>query len=734
MKKYFTWRTNLIFYIVIIFIANLLLISLPLTKVFGYEFAAANAAIITLLSGLYALHYFKVKEKQDDEIEITFLLKSICFLLSVPALVGIINSLFTGFCSFIDGALFYLIITVPSALVGISIGLTAHRLVRKFRIVLYILIFTVILLIAFFEIYFNPQVYLFNPVFGYFPGTIYDEAITVNWKIFSYRFLNLIYFSALLFILKRSISLSKILVTLLIAIIFHLLSPAFGYSTTNSSLRSLLPKKVETENFTTYFANDVDDDLIRRVALNQEFYYNELIEFFKEKPEKKTTCYFFNNSNQKKELLGSGSADVAKPWLNQIYISSDSWEHTLKHEIAHCFTKSFGAGIFRLAGDFNPALIEGIAEAADGFYDENSIDYLAFAAYVNGYEVNLENLFSGFNFFGNTSGLSYVYAGSFTKFLIEFYGIQKFKNYYRTNDFINSYGTDFNNIAKEYFRFLKEAETGKSSDAAKYYFGRKALISKTCPRVISDLINEGWEHISNKDFSGASKRFEKVISLSDNYHAYLGFAYIYDNTDSLSAAIKILKIAADKFEGTSYSYSIKLRLADLFVKTGETAEAESLYIYLVNANPNRYLSNLGNLRLELSKNDSSLIKYVKGSDYDKYFILKELNHKQYTYCSFPVLTNLSERLNEDYSIFLQQFDKKMEVTDFTSSYGVLKLAEYMMQHFDYKNARKMAGLSLRYSSDSNLMQYAKSIYSKAEWLHSNSAYIINKLKITKTQN
>ena len=50
---------------------------------------------------------------------------------------------------------------------------------------------------------------------------------------------------------------------------------------------------------------------------------------------------------------------------------------TLKHEIAHCFTASFGTGIFKLASGFNPALIEGVAEAADGFYDENSIHYLA---------------------------------------------------------------------------------------------------------------------------------------------------------------------------------------------------------------------------------------------------------------------------------------------------------------------------------------------------------------------
>ena len=101
----------------------------------------------------------------------------------------------------------------------------------------------------------------------------------------------------------------------------------------------------------------------------------------------------------------------------------------LNTKLAHCFTAGFGTGIFKLAAGFNPALIEGVAEAADGIYDENSIHYLASLAYKNDYRVNLNSMLSSFSFFGSVSSLSYIYSGSFIKYLTNEYGIEKVKNF-----------------------------------------------------------------------------------------------------------------------------------------------------------------------------------------------------------------------------------------------------------------------------------------------------------------
>jgi hypothetical protein len=72
-------------------------------------------------------------------------------------------------------------------------------------------------------------------------------------------------------------------------------------------------------------------------------------------------------------------------------------------------------------------LIEGIAMAADPQYGENNIDFMAALAYNNGYKADLNRIYSHYNFFSQNSSLSYIYAGSFTKYLIDTYGIEKFK-------------------------------------------------------------------------------------------------------------------------------------------------------------------------------------------------------------------------------------------------------------------------------------------------------------------
>jgi hypothetical protein len=106
---------------------------------------------------------------------------------------------------------------------------------------------------------------------------------------------------------------------------------------------------------------------------------------------------------------------------------------------------------------------------------------------------------------------------------------------------------------------------------------------------------------------------------------------------------------------------------------------------------------------------------VSGSDYDKYSILKQLNSKAYNYSSIPLMIDLSTSLEEDYQAFLQNFENDLEVKDELSSYAVYKISEYMLKNFDYNNARKMAGFSLRYKSDANLLKLTKEHYKKTEW-------------------
>ncbi|MGB5529595.1 MAG: hypothetical protein WBQ32_06460, partial [Ignavibacteriaceae bacterium] len=441
----------LIVYLIIIGVINLYLQTLPLTNVFGYEFSAINALLLSFLSGLFSISYLKSLVKENQKFNVENFISALRWMIFLPFAISVINSIIFGFCSFTDGLLFYLVITFPSVIIGSAIGSAVFVLIKKLKVISYVILYLLILLIPILEIYFNPQIYLYNPLFAYFPGTIYDEGLSVDLKLTLYRFYNLIFFlSILVYLIKYQFKSSSIIrrksflfLSIGIAAIFYFfLSPVFGFTTTESRLNNELSYQVESKHFIIQADRRIEKEVIQQVVLNQEYYYSQLSNYFAEVPATKINSFIFFDSEQKKKLFGSGAADVAKPWLNSIYVSLDSWESTLKHEIAHCFTAGFGTGVFKLAAGFNPALIEGVAEAADGFYDENSIHYLAALAYKNEYRINLNSLFNYFSFFGSVSSLSYIYSGSFIDFLTSEYGIDKVKNFYQTNDFNLSLETD----------------------------------------------------------------------------------------------------------------------------------------------------------------------------------------------------------------------------------------------------------------------------------------------------
>jgi hypothetical protein len=720
-------------YLLIIGLINVYLQTLPLTNVFGYEFSAVNALLLSFISGLYILSLLKSTERQKIEFNLQKFVKTLGLMILLPFAISIIKSIIFGFCSFSDGLFFYLVITLPSVIIGSAIGSAIYFSIRKFRVPAFIIIYLLILFIPVLEIYFNPQIYLYNPLFAYFPGTIYDEGLSIDYKLTLYRIFNVIFFLSILsYFIKWGTQQSSFtkyltfsLMALVVAALFYFfVSPLFGYTTTQSKLSQELSGLVESKHFTIHTDKRIDKNILQQIVINQEYYYSQLRNYFVEEPKSKINSYVFFDSEQKKNLFGSGAADVAKPWLNSIYVSVDSWESTLKHEIAHCFTAGFGTGVFKLAAGFSPSLIEGVAEAADGFYDENSIHYLASLAYKNNYKVDLTSLFSSFSFFGSVSSLSYIYSGSFIQYLIKEFGIEKVKLFYRTNDFESSISEKIDYVIENYEVFLAGVAADGKKGIANYYFGRKSLISKVCPRYVSSRLTKAWQYYSEKDYDKAQQIFGAILSKVEDYSAVIGLSKIYEDKDSIDKAITLLQNSQETFSNTSSEYDLKFRLAELCVKNSEIDKAREYYYYLSNAKPSRRIELLANTRISLVEN-GSIQNYVSGSDYDKYAILKKLNSKEYQYSSLPLMIDLSSSLEEEYRDFLLNFENHLEVKDELSSYAVYKLSEYMLKNFDYANARKMAGFALRYKGETNLLSLAEEHYKKTEWLFKNAKRIID---------
>lgn len=722
-KRYFSSVLILVLY-------NIILIKLPLTSVFGFEFSALNSILLIIISGLLVISFLKRKENFLKNI-----LKLSPILLLVPLMISVLNSLITTTCSLADGFLFYIVITVPSIVIGSALGLASYYIFPKYPRLIFILLLGIAAIIPVIEIYFNPQIYFYNPLVGFYPGTIYDERLSVTFRLVIYRLINVIFFLLIIYSIHRIINytlrINKFLFLVLVSsiiIIFLICSPFLGFSTTKSGIEKSLKGKCYTEHFEIIYDTSIDTAYLKNVIINHEFFYFELKKFFMDEPHRKITSFIFKDNRQKGELFGSENADVAKPWLYQIYTTAGSYDNSLRHEIAHIFSASFGIGPFKIAHNFNPALIEGIAEAAAPLYKTWYLDQIASIAYNNNYKFTIDNLYAGLNFFGQTSGLSYVYAGSFTNYLINRYGIKRFKEWYKGKSFSEIYDSSLTDIAGKYYEYLQQLGFTNKQNVAQYYFGKQTIFSKICPRYIADQLESGWNNYNNNNYTEAERIFDHINIITQNYSALYGLILSKVELKKEKEALSLLEMEISKYSKSAYYFSLELLRGDLLVRNREYDKAKKQYYQLNCQDPDLHYNYLSKLRLDISQNDSLIYNYITGVDSAKFEILVKSNLNSYDYASFPVMVDLAGTLHKSYKEILSLFDKNIIVNDIYSSYGVYYLSRYMSENLDYVHARKLAALASRYKDEDGIQIFLRSHLVKIDWVYSNYEKIMNNAK------
>lgn len=709
--------------LVMLFVSNLLLLNLPLTNILGYEYSVINGILITFFSGVFTVSFIRKNGLKKGMPEFfRELFRDLSLLLILPLLMGLIAAFFVKNCSLMQGLFYYLVLTVPSVIIGSSLGLIGYLISSKFSYLNFIVLYLIILLLPLFYFYFNPQVYFYNPVIGYYPGTIYDEAVQIDLKLISYRLLNLLYFGCLGYFAfklssKKSFRLKAVLYLagLLAAVIFILSGDSLEYATTEKGMIKKLGGHISTGHFEVYYDSRIESRSVKSVLLHNEYYFEQICSALKVKPSKKVTTFLFYDSQQKKELMGSANADVAKPWLYQLYINYSNYEQTLKHEIVHCVSSEFGVTPFKISSGFNPSMLEGLAVALQDDYNGHTVHYMAALAYNNGYKYPVDKLFEGLNFFGQLSSLSYIYAGSFIKFLIDKYGVEKLKKVYSHGSFSSAYGKPLNELVNEYYGFIAVYGKPSGSDEAVYYYGRKPIFKRVCARYLAERIENAWALYNSGQYGESEEMFRNLLKYSESYQALIGYVNSLRKTEKAEQALKVLKYNLDKYANTSYYYNLELITADMLALNKDFNKADSVYLKLSGQNASRDYDYLSSLRRQLAADTSVLRRYLKGSDFDKYSILKVMNAGSVSYASVPVLIGLSEKLEENYEEFMKNWTERIKVTDFQSSYAAYKLSDYALRHLKFEDARRLIIDALSYKDDSEYREVLTNELRKINW-------------------
>lgn len=541
------------FSLIIVTLFSIALTFFPLIGVLGFEYAVTSAFLLSFVfiftsvaltsSAYYEDSYFtNPNELLTKPVLINFSLLLINFM------IGLISSFYKRDCDVGSGIAFYLLIPLITWVFSTSIGVLSGVLFRKRGFIAGSLVLISIIVYSLWSFYGQVHIFFYNAVIGYFPGSFYDESITVTSSLVLYRAVILLW-AFLIFTLVLIIrSLNKNKVSLFLIFIFVSLTSLLtftyfkqenlGFKYSREYIKqNLLSETYETEHFVIHYApGSKEAEDIQLIAGDHEWRYEEISSYLKIDLNDKISSYIYPDKESRKKYFGSFGAPFANPIhkeIHQVYTSFPM--QSLKHELVHVISSEFGSDLTRISPELG--LVEGVAVAAD--WPVNKVDRHQAAKFLLSDEKLSRYLkhFLDFRFWYYPQSTSYTLMGSYCKYLIDVFGIENFKKYYKTGS-PEVYGQTTDQLITSWVEFLNSniELTEDERMLLEDRFSEKSVFQSTCSRKTDKLFAKGIRKYKSGDFSGAAIKFRQVHDLSGDSNAkmFLAYSYYYNNDyDSL---------------------------------------------------------------------------------------------------------------------------------------------------------------------------------------------------------
>jgi len=670
---------------ILIAAVSIILLQLPLSNVLGFEYSVFISVILSFISGISITLFLKW------ELKISEISRYLFIFILIPLILGYLNSFVTKNCSLLDGFVFYFVFVCVSLTFGTALGILTFVISKKYSQSIFILIWAAIFLWSIMVYYFSPQLYLFNPIYGFFPGFVYDEEINLSSTILFYQFcvfiISILIISASLLKLNGRVKLQRNLFffSAIMIVGFIYFSDNLGFSTSLKKLEEKFVKQEIDQRFEFFFENDsVSKIEIEIIRLTTEFHFNYLTDFFKTEPKEKIKIFFFENDESKKKLLGTASADFTKPWQYTIFLTRKNFLDVIGHELAHNFCGEYSKNIFHVADGFNLGLVEGAAMAAE--WEWNNKTPHSYAANIFKFigELNPSAMLRGFTFAFKPSSMSYIISGSFVRFLIDEYGIDKFSQLYASGEYENVYGLTLDELSNQYSKFIKAYEVNSSDSlSALYYFKRQSLFEKECLRNIAKNTKMAYTFLKEKKFSKAEDLFSELWEKVKNPYISYGLLYSKLYQSKFNECIDFYEkenLRSDFNPSYVSSYTI---IAYAYALEGELEHALRLLNFSLKLNLNPSFNNSILFRLKIIRSKNMLETYLFSDEEEKVAKIFLTEFKDdiiamdqfHNYLVLDVKKKYLSKYSKNFYVFENEFYKAIKAYDFELANLILNTLE-----------------------------------------------------------
>ncbi len=517
---------------------TLLLAFLPLFNLLGYEFSLAIAVAISLSTGplvISHLHRTPTPASITPAHAFANLCRHHAIFLFPPWAIISLNAIRVTNCDYLAGLAFYLFIpglTLPFAIVLAMTLAVALPQRRRLAISTYFLVFFLSLAGAAAFLLSEPPIVVVNPFFGYFAGSIYDEALRIPIPLMAYRaaLCAVVLFAIAAFELrfhwqvKQRLAAGWLTLAILSALATALLvsySQPLGISINRRAVQQQLGAATQTQHFTIYHSAAPEwREKATAMAEDHDFRYHQLAAFFgNQPPATPVQVYVYPDRDTKAHLMGARNTLVAKLWLGEMHILYHHYAASVvKHELAHVFSADFGSGPLRLSARWGifpqMAWVEGMAVAAE--WPATELTPHGWAAAMLALEIAppLTELIETRAFWGTHSRTAYTLMGSFVRWLIDDQGIDKAKAVYRGQPFAEVYHRSVEDaVAAWETEMRRHPLSPRELEVARLTFDRPPIFAKKCARSLADksIQAQQWARQGH---------YERALDLALEVHHY----------------------------------------------------------------------------------------------------------------------------------------------------------------------------------------------------------------------
>ncbi|HEX9613916.1 MAG TPA: hypothetical protein VGA55_00325 [Bacteroidota bacterium] len=584
-------------------VVSLVCTQLPLFNYVGFEFSAIIALVGSYCAGLAVFKLSRVggELKPPYPLFRSSLLFSL-ILLVPPLLIMSLNALRVKNCSWSDGLAFYLLGPVPAAAFSASIAVLTTALTARWRKTLFTLFYIIIIAQILIVTLTTPRIFAFNPILGFFPGITYDESMEIGTRLLYFRFVTLIAAGVIVVLangarrfrnelttgrIARPAEMVSLVAGFVVLGMVYFYSDELGFSSSENSIRKELDGVYATDHFTiSYPKEKISEDRIKEIAVRHEYYFFIIGGELKTGQSRRIRSFLYSSPHQKGRLTGAAGTNIAKPWLSQLHINAGDIDRALKHELVHVMAAEFGFPLLRIGT--NPGLIEGLATAVEGVEYDEPLHRLAAQILSLGSEPNVESLFSLSGFLRSHGGTGYALSGSFCRFLIDRYGIRRFKWLYRTGSFESFYNKGLSELVSEWRGFIeRERPTIHQTARAAYLFRRPSIFGKECARVIAGLNEETRSLLRNKCFDEAIESSKRSLELTRTPEAILQHATALVRARRPEEAIRFGEESMRDSAMVHTLLPMYLIVGDAYWSFGDPSQAIRLYeaLYTIHLSP-----------------------------------------------------------------------------------------------------------------------------------------------------